>query len=87
MPHDISYPPLQPASLLCFGQAKGRLDGGLKGLGVRADDLANLFTVLEEQEGGHGADAELLGNVGDLVDVDLVETGLGVGVGEPVRAC
>lgn len=60
------------------------LDGGLESLGVGTDDLADLFAVLEEQEGGHGADAEFLGDVWDLVDVDLVEAGVGVGVGEPV---
>jgi hypothetical protein len=28
---------------------------------------------VEDHEGGHGADAELLAQVGDLVDVDLDE--------------
>ena len=59
------------------------LDGGLESLGVCADDLANLLAVLEQQESGHGANAELLGDVWDLVDVELVEAGVGVGVGEP----
>lgn len=59
------------------------LDSGLESLGVCADDLANLLAVLEEQEGGHGADAELLSDVWDLVYVELVEAGVGVGVGEP----
>lgn len=61
------------------------LDGSLKGLGVGADDLTDLLAALEEQEGGHGTDAELLGDVGDLVDVELVELGVGVGLGEPGR--
>jgi hypothetical protein len=54
------------------------LDTSLDGLGVCADNLADLLAVLEEYEGGHGADAEFLRNVGDLVDVELVETCLGV---------
>lgn len=54
------------------------LDAGLDGLGVCAYDLANLLAVLEEDECGHGADAEILGNVGDLVDVELVEARVGV---------
>lgn len=61
------------------------LDGGLKGDGVGADDLANLLAVLEEHEGGHGADGELLRHLGNLVDVELVEAGVGVLVGEPVE--
>lgn len=59
------------------------LDAGLDGLGVRAYDLADLLAVLEEDEGGHGADAEFLGNVGNLVNVELVEARLGVLLGEP----
>lgn len=58
------------------------LDGGLEGLGVGAYDLGNLVAVLEEEEGGHGADAELLRYVGHLVDIELVKARLGVGVGE-----
>lgn len=60
------------------------LDSGLEGNGVGADDLADLLAVLVEEEGGHGAHALLLGDFGDLVDVDLVEAGVGVVVGEPV---
>lgn len=48
----------------------------LEGPLVGTDDLADLFAVLEEHKGGHGADAELLGDVGDLVDVDLVKVDL-----------
>lgn len=59
------------------------LDSGLESLGVRANDLADLLAVLEEQEGGHGADAELLRDIWDFVYVELVEAGVGVGVGEP----
>lgn len=58
------------------------LDGRLERDGVGADDLADLLTVLEEHEGGHGAHGELLRDLGDLVDVELVEAGRGVLVGE-----
>jgi len=60
------------------------LDGGLKGSGVGTDNGGDLLAVLEEDEGGHGADAQLLGDLGDLVDVDLVEAGAGVCGGHPV---
>lgn len=54
------------------------LDGGLNSRGVRSDHLADLLATLEEDESGHGADAELLRDVGGLVDVDLDELGAGV---------
>lgn len=62
-----------------------RLDGSLKGLGVGANDLGDPLAVLEEDEGRHGADGELLGDLGDFVNVELVEARVGVGVGEPAR--
>lgn len=43
-----------------------------------------LLAVLEEHEGGHGADAVLLGQVGDGVDVDLDVVDVGELVGPPV---
>lgn len=49
------------------------LNGGLDGSRVGADNLLDLFTVLEEQKRGHGADAQLLGDIGALVDVELDE--------------
>ena len=58
------------------------LDRGLERPLVGADNLADLLAVLEEQKGRHGADAELLRDVADLVDVDLVEPGLRVLVAE-----
>lgn len=61
------------------------LDSGLESDGVGANDLADLLAVLVEEESGHGAHALLLGDLGDLVDVDLVEAGVGVVVGEPVE--
>lgn len=60
------------------------LNGRLECRGVGADDLCNLLALLEEEEGGHGADTELLSNVGNLVDIDLVESGVGEGLGEPI---
>lgn len=61
------------------------LDGSLEGGRVGADDLADLLAVLEDEEGGHGADRVLLGGLGDLVDVDLEEARVGVVVRESVR--
>jgi hypothetical protein len=75
-----------PARILCRCRAGVGGDGGLEGLGVRTDDLADLLAVLEQEEGGHGADAEFLRNVGDLVDVDLVEAGVGVLLRESVAS-
>ena len=62
------------------------LDGGLEGLGVCADNLGDLVTTLEQEECGHCADAELLSDIRDLVDVELVEACLVVCVGEPGTA-
>jgi len=60
-----------------------RLDGGVEGGRVGADDILDLLAVLEDEESGHGADGVLLGGLGDLVDVNLVEARAGVVVGEP----
>lgn len=60
------------------------LDSGLEGGGVGADDLADLLAVLVEEEGGHGAHALALGDLGDLVDVELEEAGVLVVVGHPM---
>ena len=62
------------------------LNGSLERLGVGANDLADLFAILEQHKGGHGADAELLGDLGHVVDVELVEASVGVRVGEPMAA-
>jgi len=61
------------------------LDSSLKRLRVRTNNLSTLLAVLEKDECRHGADSEFLCNVGDLVDVELEETGVGVGVGHPVE--
>lgn len=45
---------------------------------ISAHDLGDLLSVLEEQERRHGAHAELLGQVGDVVDVELEEACGGV---------
>jgi hypothetical protein len=60
------------------------LDASLDGLGVCAYNLTNLLAALEEDECGHGADTEFLGDVGDFIDVELVEAGLWVLLGEPL---
>jgi hypothetical protein len=81
----LGFRPSLLMQALCFLCLVVLHDAGLDGLGVRADNLADLLAVLEEDEGGHGADAELLCNVGDLVDVELVEAGFGVLLREPLR--
>lgn len=48
-------------------------NGRLDSLRVCADNLADDVAVLDKFEGGHSADAELLGNIGNLVDINLVE--------------
>jgi len=45
-------------------------------LGVRANHFRDFTTIFEEQKCGHGADAEVLSDVADLVDVNLVELGI-----------
>jgi len=52
------------------------LDKRLQGPGVATHVLAGLVAVLEEDECGHGADAELLGKLGKCVDVELGEVNL-----------
>jgi hypothetical protein len=60
------------------------LDGSLEGRGVGTNNGSDLLSVLEEHESGHGADAQLLSNLGKLVDVNLVEASAGVCGGHPV---
>lgn len=53
---------------------------------VGAGELLDLLAVLEEEEGGHSADVQLLGEIGEVVDVKLGEVDLvleGVGFGPP----
>ena len=46
---------------------------GDEGVGVSTDQLFGLLAILEEHKGGHGADAKLLAQFGQLVDVNLGE--------------
>lgn len=52
--------------------------GGVDGRLVGADNFTDLLAVLEDDERGHGADAELLRHVRHFVHVDLVEAHTGV---------
>ena len=61
------------------------LNSSQQRLWVRSYNFLDLLLVLEDQEGGHGTDAEFLGDVGDLVNVELDEVGRGIEVGEPGR--
>lgn len=45
---------------------------------ISPNNLRNLLTVFEKQNGRHSANAKLLCNVGNLVHVYLVELGLWV---------
>jgi hypothetical protein len=56
-----------------LGGASGLRNQSSEGGGVGADKLIDLLAVLEDEERGHGADAEVLADVGELVDVDLGE--------------
>jgi hypothetical protein len=52
------------------------LQKGLDGTGVATQVLSDLVTILEDNECGHGANAELLCKLGDSVDVELGEVDL-----------
>jgi hypothetical protein len=80
-PRSKSYQDNQTPNL--FLRLNRTLNSRQERLGVRTHDLLDLLLVLEDQECGHGADAELLRNVGDLVDIELDEMGAGVFLGEP----
>jgi len=67
---------------LLLATLDGALDSGLESLGVRANDLTDLVAILEEDEGGHGSDAEFLCHFGYLIDIELVEFSVRVNVGE-----
>ena len=43
---------------------------------VGTEEVTDLVTVLEEDEGGHGPDTEVLCEVGEIVDVELGEVDL-----------
>lgn len=79
---DMAYRALPGRLLLGAGAALGLLDkpvdGLLEGRGVGAGKAIDLLALLEDEEGGDGADAELEGQVGDVVSVEA-------GKGERVR--
>jgi len=52
------------------------LNSGLQRPLIRTHDLAHFLPVLKQQKRRHRPDAQLLGYVADLVDVDLEELGL-----------
>lgn len=52
------------------------LNGCFQRLLVGADHLSDLLTLLEQHERRHGTDSKLLSDVGDLIDIDLVEASL-----------
>ena len=54
-----------------LGEGFDALDEGV--FGLYADDAVDLFAVLEEHEHWDGADAELGGEVGAFVDIDLAD--------------
>lgn len=58
------------------------LDTDFQLFGVSADNVADLLTILEEEERGHGAHAQFGGRLGEMVNVDLVELGLGESLAE-----
>jgi len=62
------------------------LDRRLQRRGVRTNYLADLLAVLKEEEGRHSAHSQLLRDFRDLVDVELVEAGVGVGIRVPFGA-
>jgi hypothetical protein len=63
IPRSNPYQDNQTTSL--FLSLNRTLNSRQERLGVRTHDLLDLVLVLEDQECGHGADAELLRNVRD----------------------
>lgn len=70
------FPPGPPPVLQIF------LNRALERGRVGPNHFAHLLPVLEQQERRHRTDAELLGHVGDVVDVEFVEARGGVDIGE-----
>lgn len=60
------------------------LDGSLQFFDAGSNNLLDFFAVLVEEECGHGADVELLGDLGEFVDVEFVESGVFVDLREPM---
>jgi hypothetical protein len=80
-PASISFSSL--LSWIEAGHLSVLLDGSLESRRVGANNGSNLLSILKQHESGHGANVELLSDLGDLVDVNLVETGIGILVREP----
>lgn len=59
-------------------------DGSTDSRGVGATDGVDQLAVLVEEEGGHSRDTVVSGDVGEVVDVDLVELDVVVGLAELV---
>ena len=60
-------------------------DGGLVAAFEKADGLTNQLTVLEQQQGGDAHDAELGGQIGLLVHIDLAHLDVGALLGHLVH--
>lgn len=58
------------------------LDATLQFDGISTNNPVDLLSTLEEDESRHGANTQIAGGLGQLVDVDLVELGLRVGLAE-----
>lgn len=54
------------------------LDSSLDGRGVGTLDLLHTLTIVVEVEGRHGRDTVGSGNLGEFIDIDLVELDVGV---------
>jgi hypothetical protein len=57
-------------------------DSSINSRRVGTTDGLDQFAVLEEEEGRHSGDAVLSGDVGEVIDVDLVELDVAVGLAE-----
>jgi hypothetical protein len=73
-PHPSSSSPIVHSFLL----PRRIFNRGLQRRRISTHNLPDLHAVLEDEEGGHGADAELLRDIGDFVDVELDEVDGGV---------
>ena len=60
------------------------LNSGQQRLWIRTHNLLHLLLVLEDQEGWHGADTELLRDIGNFIDIELDEVGGGEFFREPL---
>ena len=69
-------------SLLLSMLSSNLLDGSLELRSIGSYDGGSLLPILVDDKGRHGADLQVLGQVRQLVDVDLVEACIGVHVGE-----